>query len=117
MARSKKTPFPIWQSCKPDGIEQRYIRLGNSQLVHPVLRELSPLAFKVYTYMLLESGGSRTFTYPHSKFKGLVSNNGFQSVKEELIKAGLIMEIENNANLRKANVYEFSDIWKCARSP
>ena len=41
MARQKKTPFPAWQTCKTDGIENRYIRLGNSQLLHPALLNLS----------------------------------------------------------------------------
>ena len=112
MARSKKTPFPSWQTCKPDGVEQRYIRLGNSQLMHPAIKNLSPAAYKIYTYMLLESGGSRSFTYPFSKYKGIVSKQGFQLIKGELIKAGLIREVHNNANLRKPNIYEFTDDWK-----
>lgn len=117
MGRSKKTPFPSWQTCKPDGVEQRYIRLGNSQLMHPAIKKLSPSAYKIYTYMLLESGGSRTFKYPYSKFKDIVSRRGFQLVKDELIKAGFICEVQNNANLRKANIYEFTDEWKKYKPP
>lgn len=117
MARTKKTPFPAWQTCKPDGVEQRYIRLGNSQLMHPTVKKLSPTAYRIYTYMLLESGGSRTFTYPYSKYKDIVSKGGFQAIKDELIKAGLIKEVQNNANLRKPNIYEFSDDWKRQEPP
>ena len=57
MAKRRITPFPLWQSLKPDGHEQRYIRMGNSQLLHPAIQNLNPLPFKIYTFMLLESGG------------------------------------------------------------
>lgn len=117
MPRKKMTPFPPWQTCKDDGAEQRYIRLGNSQLMHPAIRNLSPTAFKIYTYMLLESGGKRAFTYPYSKYKGIISKQGFQLIKGELIEAGLIREVQNNANLRKPNIYEFTDEWKRYEPP
>lgn len=117
MPRTKKTPFPIWQTCNPDGVEKRYIRLGNSQLMHPAIKKLSPNAYKIYTYMLLESGGSRTFSFPYSKYKDIVSKQGFQDKKDELIRAGLIKEVQNNANLRKANIYEFTDTWKQYKPP
>lgn len=117
MPRIKKTPFPIWQTCKGDGIEQRYIRLGNSQLLHPAIKSLPPLAFKIYTYMLLESGGKKTFTFPYSRYKDLVSKQGFLLIKAELIERGLIQEVQNNANRRKANIYEFVDDWKRYEPP
>ena len=112
MARSKRTPFSPWQSCKDNGIEERYIRLGNSQLLHPAMISLSDKAQIIYIYMLLESGGKREFTFPRSKYRKLAGNTVFQNAKEELMKKGFISEKQNNANLRKANVYEFSDKWK-----
>jgi len=117
MARSKKTPFPSWQTCKTDGIEQRYIRLGNSQLLHPCVKNLSAGAFRVYTYMLLQSGGNKIFTFPYSKYKDITSKQGFQLIKGELIQAGLIREVQNNANLRKPNIYEFTENWKRYEPP
>ena len=57
MARQRKTPFPPWQTCKDSGVEDRYIRLGNSQLLHPAIISLSDKAIRIYAYMLLESGG------------------------------------------------------------
>lgn len=117
MPKKKMTPFPPWQTCKNDGVEQRYIRLGNSQLMHPAIKNLSAAAYKIYTYMLLESGGSRTFTFPYSKYKDIISKQGFQLIKSELIEAGLITEIQNNANLRKPNIYEFTDRWKQFEPP
>ena len=117
MGRSKKTPFPSWQTCKPDGVEQRYIRLGNSQLMHPATLSLSDRAFCIYTYMLLESGGKMQFEFPRSKVKMLCGNRAFQKARSELIEKGFIKEKQNNANLRKPNVYEFSDAWKIYEPP
>ena len=51
MSRTKKTPFAVWETTKPDGIEKRYIRMGNSQMIHPTLFGLSHTAFRVYAYM------------------------------------------------------------------
>lgn len=112
MARSKKTPFPSWQTCKPDGVEQRYIRLGNSQLLHPAMLKLSDKAQIVYIHMLLEAGGNREFTFPRSKYSPIAGHTAFQKAKEELIRCGFIRVKQNNANLRKANIYEFTDDWK-----
>lgn len=112
MARQKKTPFSPWQTCKDNGIEERYIRLGNSQLLHPAMLSLSDRATVVYIYMLLESGGNRQFTFPRSKAKQLMGNDTFQKAKAELIKKGFIKEKQNNANLRKPNIYEFTEDWK-----
>lgn len=117
MARSKKTPFSPWQTCKTDGIEQRYIRLGNSQMLHKAMKSLSPIAFKVYTYMLQESGGEKEFEYPRVKFESIVSKQGFQSAKKELIEKGFIAEKENNAHRRKANKYIFTEDWKRYEPP
>lgn len=112
MARQKKTPFAPWQSCKDNGIEERYIRLGNSQLLHPATLSLSDRAFRIYTHMLLESGGKREFTFPRSKSKQLMASSTFHKAKAELIEKGFIKEKRNNANLRKPNVYEFSADWQ-----
>ena len=73
---------------------------------------LSPSAFKVYCYMMLESGGNKDFTFPHAKFKAYLTKPTFYKARNELIERGLIDVIQNNRNLRKANVYTFSDRWK-----
>lgn len=112
MSRQKKTPFPPWQTVKENGIEERYIRLGNSQLLHYAMMELGDKAFRLYVYMLLESGGKIEFTFPRSKYKKLAGNTVFQNAKEELMHKGFIVLKQNNANLRKPNVYEFSENWK-----
>lgn len=112
MARTKKTPFPPWQTCKPDGVEQRYVRLGNTQLMHVAVMELSDKAYRIYIHMLLESAGQRTFTFPRSKYKPFCGNTSFQRAKNELIEKGFIREIQCNKNLRKPNEYEFLGDWK-----
>lgn len=117
MAKVKKTPFPPWQTKKPDGIENRYIRLGNSLLCDNVFKSLGDKSKVIYIYMLLESSGKKEFTFPYSKFKNICSKPSFQDVKDELIKKGFISEKQNNKNLRKANIYEFSDIWKKYEPP
>ena len=117
MGKSKKTPFPIWQTCKPDGIEQRYILLGNSLLLHPAWLSLSDKAKVIYVHMLLESGSKQDFTFTHSKYSKLASKAVFQRAKEELIDKGFISEKQNNANLRKPNVYMFSENWKQYEPP
>lgn len=112
MSRSKKTPFPPWLSCNPDGNEKRYIRLGNTQLSHPATLSLSDKAFVIYIRMLLEAGGQREFVFPRTKYNGIAGHSTFKKVKDELIEKGFIREVQNNANLRKPNVYEFSEEWK-----
>ncbi len=62
--------------------------------------------------MLLESGGKREFTFPRSKYSKLAGHDVFQRAKDELIEKGFIRVKQNNANLRKANIYEFSEAWK-----
>jgi len=108
----KKTPFPPWQTCKSNGIEERYIRLGNSQMLHEAMKQLSGNAFKIYTYMLLESGGNAIFEFPRCKYKSMLTNQTFQKVKMELVDKGFIEVVQNNANLRKPNKYRFIDEWK-----
>lgn len=112
MARTKKVPFASWETDKTNGIEKRYIRLGNSQMLSAAMRDLKPLAFKLYTYMRLESGGAKIFEFPYSKFKYISSKQGFQNSVQELVIKGFIDIKEKNANLRTPNKYEFSDRWK-----
>lgn len=117
MPRTKKTPFKAWQTCKENGIEERYIRLGNSQLLHQATKDLSDKAFKIYVYMLLESGGKMEFIFPQKKWSKLSSKDAFQRAKTELIQKGFISLKQNNANLRKPNIYAFSEKWKDYEPP
>lgn len=112
MGRKSKTPFNFWETTKENGIEERYIRLGNSQMLHPVYKSLSSSAKEIYSYMKLESGGCVEFEFPVSKYKDLMSTKTFLKSKAELIEKGFIEEKQNNKNLRKPNIYRFSAEWK-----
>lgn len=112
MARKRPTPFPYWATRKKDGFEKRFIRLGDTFLLDQAVQALTPRAYQIYTYMLLESGGKQVFTFPHAKFEGFCPNKAFIMGKKELIQKGFIEEIENNSTTRKPNVYRFSDAWK-----
>lgn len=112
MGRAKKTPFPPWITAKMNGEEARYIRLGNSLLMNPAMLNLSPSAFQIYTYMLLESGGRQQFEFPYSKYGRIMSKPTFQRAKRELVSAGFIEVIRSNQNIRTPSEYRFSESWK-----
>lgn len=112
MTKPKITPFAPWETMQPTGKEKRYIRMGNSQMLHPAILGLSHSAFRIYTYMKLESKGEKEFEFPRCKWKAYISNCGFQKAKKELCETGLIEVVESNANLRIPNVYAFSTSWK-----
>lgn len=111
MAGKKKTPFAPWETKASNGIEKRYVRLANTMLCSPAFLQLSGNATRVYVYMRIESAGKREFTMPRSKYIKFIKKDAFLTATEELEKAGFI-EIQHNANLRKPNVYRFSERWK-----
>ncbi|MDY5576137.1 MAG: hypothetical protein SPF70_01465 [Lachnospiraceae bacterium] len=112
MAKHKITPFEQWETTKVDGVEKRYFRMGATLMASEQMRSLSPSAFKIYCYMRLESGGSRSFKFPHAKYRSYMSKPTFLKAKQELIDKGFIDVVQNNKNLRKSNIYAFSDRWK-----
>lgn len=112
MPRKKKTPFAPWETLANDGIEKRYIRLGNTLLYSPAFLRLSSKAKEIYLYMRIESAGQREFTLPYSKYTVFSKKDSFLRAREELEKAGFIETIQHNGNLRKPNVYRFSERWK-----
>ncbi len=112
MARKKKTPFAPWETTASDGIEKRYTRLGSTLLYSPAFLRLSANAKQVYLYMKIESAGKREFIMPRQKQLRFTNKNSFIRAKDELEQAGFIETVQNNANLRKPNVYWFSERWK-----
>ena len=112
MSRRKITPFAQWETLNSDGIEKRYIRIANTQLVSTAMRSLSNSAFRIYTNMRMESGGNITFTFPYSKYKSYMTRPTFEKAVNDLADAGFIEVVQRNANLRKANVYRFCAGWK-----
>ena len=99
------------------GKETQYISLGASQMRDQQYIELSNSAKVIYTYMLLVAGGNPTFEFPQKEYKDLMNKHTFIKARDELINKGFIEIKENNANLRKANVYEFSKKWKAMQIP
>lgn len=81
-------------------------------MMSDAMQSLNHAAFKVYVYMLIESGGKRDFEFPYSKYKNYCSKGGFQKVVNELSEKGFIDVLERNKNRRTCNVYRFSDRWK-----
>lgn len=108
----KKDSVQPWETKNTDGIEKRYIRLGNTQMVSEVMRKLSSSAFKTYVYMKLESGGNKEFKFPHTKYSSYMSKPTFFKALKELEDKGFIDVVQHNKNLRISNVYAFSDRWK-----
>jgi len=115
MGKGKKTPFREWETTKKDGLERRYIRMGDTRMLHPSFQNLSHIARSVYIYMKLESGGKQIFEYPYSKYKKIVSKQGFQDAVKVLVESGFIEIVEKNGNLRKPNIYRFSPRWQAIK--
>lgn len=112
MARNKKKPFAPWETKNNDGIEKRYFRMVATIMASKPMRRLSSSAFKIYCYMRIECGGQRSFKFPHAKYRDYMSKPTFFNARDELIRKGFIDVVQNNKNLRQANVYAFSDRWK-----
>lgn len=111
MARRRK-PLPSWATAKADGIEQRFIQLGNTLLLHPAWSELSSNAARVYIHMMLESGGNIEFTMPGRVYKRFTTKPAFQRAKAELIEAGFISEVKSGESTRTDSIYRFCFEWK-----
>lgn len=112
MPRYKKTPFQEWESKNDDGIEKRYFRLGATLMASEPMRSLSPSAFKILCYMKIESGGKRSFKFPFSKYRAYTTRPTFEKALKELVEKGFIDIVQRNSNLRKPNIYMFSNRWK-----
>ena len=110
--RSKITPFEPWETKHADGVEKRYFRLGASILASEPMRDLSASAFRIYCYMRIESAGKRSFKFPYTKYKSFMSRPTFFKALKELEEHGFIEVVQHNRNLRKSNIYMFSDKWK-----
>lgn len=117
MARTKKVPFQPWESRNVDGAEKRYFRLGATIMASEAMLSLSSSAFRVYCHMRLESGGKKSFRFPFNKYKIFMTRPTFVKARDELIEKGFVETVQNNKNLRKANIYCFSEKWKQFQNP
>ena len=112
MASKTKNKIPFWLTTLPKWIKELIVMKGYSFYEHPSVQSLSPLAYKVYDFMCKECGGKREFKFPYSVYKNFASKQGFLNAKNELIEKGFIEIAQSNANLRKPNLYRFTDTWK-----
>lgn len=117
MARTKKTPFPPWFTTRTDGFEKRYIRLAVTLTSSEAFRDLSNSAVRIYINMMMEAGGNKDFTFPCNKYINYMSKQTFFKARTELVNHGFITIKQNNRNLRKSNIYSFSDGWKSFKKP
>ena len=50
MSRQKKKPLSQWVTAKPDGMEKRFIQIGDTLVYHPAWLALSAGAKVLYLY-------------------------------------------------------------------
>ena len=101
-----------WLSARADCKEGRFLQLGNSLLLSKDFQRLKLTTQHCYICMALEAGGQKCFKFPLSAAKKYnISSSTLRRCTEELEKEGFI-KIESNANIRKANQYEFIFDWK-----
>ena len=117
MARTKKVPFAPWESRAPDGVEKRYFRIGVTLTSSEAMRNLPPSAFKVLIYMKMESAGKKQFEFPYAKYRSFMTKPTFSKALKDLVSHGFVDVVQNNRNLRKPNVYAFSERWKGYAEP
>ena len=112
MSRQKKKPLSPWVTAKPDGMEKRFIQIGDTLVYHPAWLALSAGAKVLYLYMCMESGGKNEFIIPQRVYGRFTDGKAFRRAKKVLIDAGFIEIAHNGANTRTENIYRFCYGWK-----
>lgn len=112
MSRQKKKPLSPWTTAKPDGMEKRFIQIGDTLVYHPAWLALSAGAKVLYLYMCMESGGKNEFIIPQRVYGRFTDRRAFHRAKNELIGAEFIELVKSGANTRTENVYRFCFNWK-----
>lgn len=121
MAKSKKYIPPAF-----DGASSRHININYQLLSSPAFLSCSNNARLLYICMRAEQYGVNENQHPdkdNTKFVftiqqyrdkyNLTSNaESFRKTRDELIEKGFIKCIEDNSHIRKANIYQYSDMWK-----
>lgn len=127
MSSAKKNrDIPFWKTGRtggigPQGSRMPHIELYADLLQDPVFAGLTGSALKTYLGMLKEHGPRNdniAFVFPRQVAKqyGISEDSLLRAIKE-LTQKGFIRCYENNANLRKPNLYVFSDDWKRGAPP
>lgn len=109
---SKKKPTPIEPYHAISEKVKSHIRYNDTLDESPAYNDMSYVAQILYLKMWKSAGNKKVFQYPYSIYIKYFTKPTFIKAKKELIRHGFIKVVENNANLRKANVYEFIEDWK-----
>ena len=110
--KTNVVPFESYETKTVDGIENRYVRFGNSLLMDYNFKSLSNSAKVIYMYMKIESAGNQIFEFPYKKYSSIVTKPTFSKAKDELIKKGFIEIESDRKNICKSTIYKFSENWK-----
>lgn len=113
MARKRNlTPFNYYHTMSPKGKERHYLRLPQSMMQTPAVQGLSNSAYRVFVEMMNVGCWKSEFTFTRKQYVKFMSSSTFVRAVKELELAGIIVVKEHNQNLRKPNVYAWSDKWK-----
>ena len=111
MSKNKKrTPFKDFERPTDNEYQVNYMRITHLQLV--CMNELTNSAFRLYIMMKDYAKSDTEFTYPHSIFKSIFSNQGFINARTELIEKGYLETFVSHKSVRKENKYKFSSKWR-----
>lgn len=127
MSSAKKNrDIPFWKTGRTGGKSANGVRLPHVELYtdliqDPVFAGLTGSAYKTYLGMMKEHGQRDdyvAFAFPRqvAKLYGVSEDSLLRAIKE-LTQKGFIRCVENNANLRKPNLYVFSNEWKRRAPP
>ena len=102
-----------WQSAKMDCREGRVAVLGNTLLLSEPLKNLSGNAFKLYSCMICESGGSKDFEFSRATgIKYGISYSTLTRAIKELVEVGMLKIALSGKSTRTKNLYSFAWDWK-----
>lgn len=112
----RRTPLNFWEKGRPiikSGKEEHFTRLGDSLFTHPAFLELTYTERLLYIYMCRASAGKIEFNFNHSFYTSLgVTKATFQRAVNTLIEKKFIRKVLQGKNVRKSNVYRFTNEWK-----
>ena len=126
MGKNKKTSNTAkWESTKAGA--EHFTRIHDSLLISKAFTGLNARQRVLYIYMKSQYKGEKVtkdtpngnkdqfrfnWAFQQEKYKLYTNKETFYKDIKALEESGFIICAENNRNLRKCNVYQFSDEWK-----
>lgn len=110
MAKRRKAYFQDFESRDPAG---KFVRIATDMMDSQAWHDLSVHARYLYLEMKRRYNGDncRTFNFPHSVGRKLMSGAAFTSSVNELIEKGFITCIKYGRINRIASEYRFVSLW------